>query len=442
MARGQPFWTNKREPSFPLDGMLDESITRQILPFRRSPIDWPPVGGVGAVDPVVDANSNYEMVSSGITSPNLGIFTDYLFCPGCLTGTTQSSEAFAQVLVRQACTIEKLAVRVTANTGGTHTIRTRKNGVNGNLVVTIGANGTGWFRDDTNVDTLAAGDLYAIQCAGGVGAITVPLIGLVRKNTNGDGLWLVSTSLLTAGEAFDNVATYYVPVMGRCFPTVTEADARYKCRDNTTISNMRVYVVTNTAVGDTTVRFRRNGANGAQVLTIAGGATGSFEDTTNSDRVLSTDTINYSVVVPNGLVRFSIFQSPGTACRQPMAAMSPGAIVTAANVYVPIYGNAGVNVSTNEADAEMVARTKFTASRMFVYVPTNASTGTTRVYFRRNRVSTPLSVSIGAGATGIFEDTTNSVVVNAENTYDCFINHGGGAAISITAIAVMTKPTA
>jgi len=45
--------------------------------------------------------------------------------------------------------------------GGSDTFRTRKNGANGNQVVTV--NATGVFEDNTNTDSISATDKFCYQ---------------------------------------------------------------------------------------------------------------------------------------------------------------------------------------------------------------------------------------------------------------------------------------
>ena len=50
------------------------------------------------------------------------------------------------------------------------------------------------------------------------------------------------------------------------------------------------------------IRVRQNGANATQVIQVVSGATGQFEDTTNSDNFISTDDINYSILTGGEVV--------------------------------------------------------------------------------------------------------------------------------------------
>src|SRR3972149_2162287 len=99
-------------------------------------------------------------------------------------GNTQlipfNAEASTQVIYRTAGTLSKLFV-VVASTGGSWqatTVKIRKNGADGNMSVSIPADTSGIFEDNSNTDTVAAGDTldYAVTCAAGVQGVTITAI--------------------------------------------------------------------------------------------------------------------------------------------------------------------------------------------------------------------------------------------------------------------------
>lgn len=384
----------------------------------------------------------YELVASELTT-NYGLVTDYAFCPGTLAagGGASGTEANRQILVRSTLSLKNLFVRVTANTvGSAQTVRTRVNGVNGNLSVSITASGTGVFEDTTNSDSLVTGDLYALQIVGALGVLTISIMGLTLNDTTGNNTLVASTTLLVAGENFA-AGTFYTGITGRCLATATEADAQYTVRDAGTYSNLRVYVITNSTVAATTIRFRKNTANGNQNFSIAGGATGSFEDTTNSDSVVAGDIVNYQAVVADNSIVFTVYQSKLVTTNQPMAAMSSGILTVSADQFVPINGNAGDNISVTETPTQKTARSSFTASKMYVRVQSNGVNAGVNIFFRLNTANSALTVNVPATTSGIFEDTTNTVSVVSGDLYNWFIDHAGAGSISFTCIGFGDGPT-
>ena len=87
-----------------------------------------------------------------------------------------------------------------------------------------------------------------------------------------------------------------------------------------------------------------------------------------------------------------------------------------------------------------MVRDTFTASKLFVPITGNGLTSASTVYTRKGAVNGALTVSIGAGASGIFEDTTHSDSLVAGNLYNYRVVTGAGAGqllfFSIIAVAL------
>src|SRR3989304_6437889 len=91
-----------------------------------------------------------------------------------------AAEASAQVIYRTAGTLSKLLVVVSGRAGsfGSATVKIRKNTADGNMSVSIPADTSGIFEDNSNTDTVAAGDTldYAVTCA--AGSFGVPIASI------------------------------------------------------------------------------------------------------------------------------------------------------------------------------------------------------------------------------------------------------------------------
>jgi hypothetical protein len=92
-------------------------------------------------------------------------------------------------------------------------------------------------------------------------------------------------------NATRSVATRFFSPYGRVDGVTTEAEAVMRHGFSGRCYRMRALVRTNTRSGTTTVRLRKNGNNGNQTFTVGAGATGAFEDTTNSDTFTDDDEI-------------------------------------------------------------------------------------------------------------------------------------------------------
>ena len=79
--------------------------------------------------------------------------------------------------------------------------------------------------------------------------------------------------------------------------------------------------------------------------------------------------------------------------------------------YWPVGGAS--NKSATETDAQIMFRSGGTVTNLFINITANTIAGTSTFDFRVNAASSALTISIGSSASGIFEDTTHSVTVNA-----------------------------
>ena len=173
------------------------------------------------------------------------------------------------------------------------------------------------------------------------------------------------------------------------------------------------------------MRFKVNTANGNQLLSIGFGATGAFEDTTNSDAVVAGDEVNYQVVTSGaaGAIELRIMQVAyiATVRKTMTGSHSPDAHTVDRFLGAENDGTS----STAEVDSQIAARAAFTANNMFVNVTARSATGTVDIFLRQNGVSSALTVNIPTSTTGFFEDTVNSVSIAVADTYNFLVDVGG-----------------
>ena len=323
-----------------------------------------------------------------------------------------ATEADGQALSRDSYTWAKLYVRVIANslTGAT-TLRSRVNGANGNQSVTIGAGTTGTYTDDVNSDSLVSGGLFNFQVVTGTGtSITFTVIASTLTATS--NVPILFTGAATPDDYFPFGSTNYVPIEGRNGFHATESRSQYIFRVASTLSNLRVYVLSNSLAGASTIRTRRNTANGNQSVSIGAGVTGAFEDAVNTDAVAVGDMVNYQIVTGGaanylGVLTYQVKSSSTGRQQAACQAYDHQVFGPAATRYLTIEGGAQ-ELTTTEANTQSAARTAFNARNLFVRIAANTLDGATTVRTRKNGANGNLSVSIGAGATGAFEDTANT----------------------------------
>lgn len=117
-------------------------------------------------------NSTLLMTNNAI-SQNSNLTTYY----GLMVGASSSTESHYRSDTRINALLSNLSIRVSSNTinTGTSTVTLRKNGANGNLVVSISASTTGIFEDTTNTDTVLPTDEtdYKLTTSGTSGSLNI-----------------------------------------------------------------------------------------------------------------------------------------------------------------------------------------------------------------------------------------------------------------------------
>jgi len=343
---------------------------------------------------------------------------------------SSGAEARHQAIARDSYTLAKLYVRVLANATTTaSTVRSRKNTANGAQSVSIGAGATGVFQDSVNSDSLVAGDLFNTQTVVGAGgSLTLAIIAYTLATASNTTPVLIAGDVVSTSVNFGT--TTYAPIGGEARYNTTESRSQYVFRVAATLSNFRIYVQSNSVNGTTTVRTRKNAGNGAQSVSVGASTTGAFEDTVNSDSIASGDAVAYQVATggSSGSFAIMIWQMKSNSAGRQVIAANPGTntINFGLTRYVPL--EAGVQAyATTEANTQVAAQASFTAKNLFVRVPTNSLNGNSTFTLRQNAGNSTLTVTVGSGATGTFEDTTNTVSCVAADLLDWGIVTGGSS---------------
>lgn len=211
---------------------------------------------------------------------------------GSVTGTV---EANAQVKAKTAGTAKNLFSNVVSNSSAaTTTIRFRKNGGNGNMVISIGAAATGQFEDTSNTDSVAVDDLINyVTTKGDANSMTWGICTACEFETTD------STGLIIEGQSGGTVnanLTRYIGIGSDGGADATEASVGGLAQVAGTYSKLACFITANTVVGASTLKFRKNAGNGNQSVSITSLTTGFFEDASNTDTVATTDTIDTQLI--------------------------------------------------------------------------------------------------------------------------------------------------
>ena len=333
---------------------------------------------------------------------------------GCFS---TSSEAQVQRTVREAGTYSKLCTKIFTNgITASSSVVFRKNGANGNQSITIPASTTGEFEDASNTDAVVAGDLVnTLFVAGGSGTSVRPnsIVSLFAATSQTANHHAQQSYTLSTAST-----TFFVKIVGAAAtnPGTTEANQQLKAKAAGTWRNLNVIVFTNGRGTATDFGTRINGANGSMSVSVPGGATGQFEDTTNDDTIAVDDLIcRYATTgTGGGSINAIVAQTFETTDGSTLLAAGFNAqtVNFGSTWYLGVAGVPG-NVVTTEAEASHRLQLSAVLSQYVVRVSTNTLNAATSWRLRVNGADGNGSISIPSSTTGWFEDASNNDTVAA-----------------------------
>jgi hypothetical protein len=228
------------------------------------------------------------------TTYNSSTTIQYLFPPSL---AFQGTEANAQYYFGQSGTTRNLFLRVSSNSRVLDTVfKSRKNGADGNLIITVGGTLTGTFEDTSNSDTISAGDLYNLQIQGGLEALSLTFTPFSFDFVNTGGY----TALGGVGTLNQGSTTNRFSTLNHGISSVNvEANVKVRIKEAFTASMLGIYVSANSSVTPGTCDLRINGASSALTIAIPTATTGWFMDSTHSVSVAVGDDADIRVVNPS-----------------------------------------------------------------------------------------------------------------------------------------------
>lgn len=379
--------------------------------------------------------------AAGNTGGGSSISTVQRFLPPMGWITPSLAEARMQLKVFSTYTWANLYVRCLSWATTNHIFTSRVGGLNGAQTVTV--TGTGVFQDTVNTDALVSGNLINWTIDGSTGVKTYSMVGSTLQDTGTNAI-VQAANQQSGGTAVAFGLTRYTGISGKLTSgggmATTETDVQYTLRRATTYTNLRVTVGTYTLSAAATWTFRVNAGPGAQSVSING--TGAFEDTTNSDVVAVAAEVNHSLDTTasiSGSLIMGLAQVAHISTGRETATHQPIGVSRTGDAYLG--AEADATSSTTQSDSQIAARVAFTAANLFVNVPTHGASSGVNIYLQQNNVNSALTVNVPASTTGLFEDTTNSASIVVEDTYNFFLDHGGGAGgITATIIGFANGP--
>ncbi|MFZ0511581.1 MAG: hypothetical protein WAM14_08245 [Candidatus Nitrosopolaris sp.] len=233
-------------------------------------------------------------MGSGASQGSTGTFFSTLSSLTADNTNFLSTKSQAKNRQRKPMTINNLAIFVPTNGSGISTFKSRKNGANGNLSISVSANSTGLFQDISHSDSVSKLEMILI-------------IHLTQEATNLNQFLPMLTFQIQMAIQFSHVEmTRYrilihqlLHILG-CQVSLT-LQKRLKQMQVTinnafTFSQLTTNVASNGITNASTVTLRANAGSSGVSVSIGGSSTGVFTDAVNTYTSATTDAMNYQIV--------------------------------------------------------------------------------------------------------------------------------------------------
>lgn len=356
---------------------------------------------------------------------------------GAQSPNANTTESDVKVKFRcGTATMKNMRVYVGINTRNTSnsTGFVNQNGVSA-MSATITSNLAGTYTDTGSTPSVADTDNMTCGLTTGSGTGNIQTTGqIVEVATTGQG----ASQMSAIGSAANATARFY-PFAG-ALNALLEPASVFPTIESTTLSNMQFVLPVNSSTGFT-VASRKNQAAGGQSVVVGSGATGLFEDTGNHDTMVSGDTMDLSKPVASGsatLTCISMKSSGSVAGQTTVNAASQFTLASATTRYFPPYGTLGIS---SETQAQVPMAFTAQASKLSVYVQTNASAAGTTVVWHNGGAGSSPSIAVGTG-TGLIQDTSGTAQVSAGDLISYVASGSNNNILFNWAGAIITQPAA
>jgi hypothetical protein len=347
-----------------------------------------------------------------------------------------------------AGTISNLWCRVKTAATVNSTVVLRKNGANGNETFSIGANTTGAFSNATDTDSIASGDKIDVGITPGSTALVITIIAATFSSTNMSNTVTHMLSFQDLSSQPTVTGTYYSTPSGvTAYKTSsynsTEANSKLRMGKAFTVNNFATFV---TGGSGGTLNSRKIGTNGNITVNLNVGSAQLVQDTTHSDNLAVGDDFDWQFSDTGTNYSYDFYSCDFTStngdCIFACATDDPvTSINTSVTAYYGLAGSLDTSQST-ETNAQVTVNNAFKFSQLTCNVTSNSITGNSTVNLRKNAGNAGPTLSIGANATGIFNDNTNTYTAAATDVMNYQIVTGStGTSISISFIEVYGNAT-
>ncbi len=355
-----------------------------------------------------------QSVNSTITST--ANTTEYWKIAG--TFIKETTEANAQITFRVAGVFSNLWTAISQNSIALNSnMNFRNNAGNGSQSVVITALTAGEYEDTTHTDTVAAGDKVNVSTVPGAvtGTLGVQIISVIFAATTN-----TATKLASSDFAYASASTSTFTAL-QASPGVTTTEANCKCRMRKagSFKNLQINVSANRATS-TTIKMRKNGADGTLTFAITAGAggVGITEDTTHTDTVTAGEDWNYVITSGTGVDTLTVkslscdfVSTAGDGLCIASDSFAGASVADNTNKRFPVSAPLTFFDSSVDTVCDIKARAAFVCSELNTLVTANDVGSASTMVLRNNAASSALTQSITANTTGVFADSTHTVTL-------------------------------
>jgi len=333
--------------------------------------------------------------------------------------TLDQNESLYEIVFRTAGTFSNFYCRLTTNTITiASTLQLRKNtATNCAEVISLTGSTTGAFEDTTHTDAVTAGDRFVAKFIPGAATntITFNAISIIfdAASTSCISKFAGGRSSTTA----DSTVAYTCISGGAPFFASVETNMKVRMRKAGTLKNAHVYVSANARTSATTMKSRKNAADGTIALSIGATTTGIVEDTSHSDTVASGEDWDWAFTAGAGAAQnitvdtcSAEFETTTNYGNLPDCKWTTVAIPDASTGFTSVFGTLENNGT--EASTQVKARVGFVLSELICLVTANDISSASTVDLRKNGSSTSMpTLSVTGNTTGLFNDSSTLITL-------------------------------
>ena len=318
-----------------------------------------------------------------------------------------ASEGPTQMPVAVAGRFTNLGFLSNSPVGVAASAQFRKNGANGNQFTSvIGQGGSQWLigADTIHGDSVSAGDLVDVQLNSS-GAYAFPSAwGSFFATGNHAAPWSADMTLTGACAPGD----FLLLSGGRGGAVATESFLGPMTFTGGGVQGLFINVTANSFTASATFKSRIGGVDGNQAVAIGAGLTGIFQDTTHSDTFTAGQfVIGHMVGGGSSSLSYSLAGATYTNPSAPSNDFWVSGVGTtlASGQFFSLFGVGG---RAQENFLQQAFGFATTISNFSAFISNNTSNGTTTLALRKNGANANGVVSLGAGLTGWFIDTSHA----------------------------------